>query len=195
MTTDAEMIDRIASEARPQVEFGRLPVDGYEMHVMLDDLVQGQSYLAPELKEWYLELWMEDEFDMDDPYDVDALENVRRFAAMNPVVELDPPPGRLTWEQAQELAQRNRRDGATISPWGWGDDRYFQIHQCYGPNCEDFDILIDRRTGEILREDSAQVLSDLRPQSRKFRPFSDFTNATGWEITRMRKMTSKMSAA
>jgi hypothetical protein len=89
MSTDAEMIDRVAAEARPQVEFGRLPVERYEMHVMLDDLVQGQSVLNPELKEWYLNLWMEDGFDMDDPYDVDALENVRKFAAMNPVVDLE----------------------------------------------------------------------------------------------------------
>ncbi|MCJ7857792.1 hypothetical protein [Corynebacterium kalidii] len=83
------MYQRIADESDPPVVFGRLPVDGYEPHVLLDDLVTAESWLTRDVKEWFLGMWIDEGFDMDDPYDVDALENVRKFAAMDPVVDLE----------------------------------------------------------------------------------------------------------
>lgn len=83
------MYQRIADESAPSVVPGRLPVDGYETHVLLDDLVTAGSWLPRDVKEWFLGTWIDEGFDMDDPYDVDALENVHKLAAMEPVVDLE----------------------------------------------------------------------------------------------------------
>lgn len=91
----------------------------------------------------------------------------------------------MSWEEAQAIAQANRTEPAEVAPWGWGDERYFVIHQFYGDNYGVGSFYFDRRTGETLREDSVQALDDLRPRSRRFAPYGDFTIAPGWEISRL----------
>jgi hypothetical protein len=86
----------------------------------------------------------------------------------------------LSWEEAQAIAQANKVEWATVAPWGCGDERYFVIHQFEGDNYEVGSFYFDRQTGETLREDSVQALDDLRPRSRRFSPYGDFTTAPGW---------------
>lgn len=91
----------------------------------------------------------------------------------------------LTWEEAQAIAQANKVEWAEVTPWGWGDERYFVMHQFEGDNYEVGSFHFDRRTRKILREDSVQVIDELRPRSRRFAPYGDFTNAPGWEHSRV----------
>lgn len=83
------MYQRVADESVPSVVPGRLPIDVYESHVLLDDLVTAESWLTRDVKEWFLGMWIDEGFDLGDPYDVDAMENVRKFAVMDPVVDLE----------------------------------------------------------------------------------------------------------
>ena len=85
---------RVADEARPPAVLGRYPgMPDYFAEVLLDDLVESGAWLDLELKRPFLALWVNDE-DFDFPDWADPLialdqENVRKFAAMDPVVDLE----------------------------------------------------------------------------------------------------------
>ena len=88
------LFQRVADEARPPAVLGR---DGlYEdfEQVLLDDLVESGAWLNLELKRPFLALWVNDEdFDNTDNWKdpITAIDqaNVRKFAAMGPVVDLE----------------------------------------------------------------------------------------------------------
>ena len=91
-----DIFQRVADEARPPAIWGRPgcgPPD-YAVHVLLDDLVESGAWLDLELKRPFLALWVNDEdFDNTDNWKdpITAIDqaNVRKFAAMNPVVDLE----------------------------------------------------------------------------------------------------------
>ena len=89
------LFQRVADEARPPAILGRPgcgPPD-YFVEVLLNDLVESGAWLDLELKRPYLALWVNDkEFDnpdWDDPIIGLTQRNVRKFAAMDPVVDLE----------------------------------------------------------------------------------------------------------
>ena len=90
------LFQRVADEARPPTILGRPgcgPPD-YFTDVLLDDLVESGAWLDLELKIPFLALWVNDEdFDNTDNWKdpITAIDqaNVRKFAAMNPVVDLE----------------------------------------------------------------------------------------------------------
>ena len=61
--------------------------------MLLDDLVESGAWLDLELKRPFLALWVNDEDfdnpDLDDPIIALDQENLRKFAAMDPVVDLE----------------------------------------------------------------------------------------------------------
>ena len=85
---------RVADEARPPaVVLGRYGLYENFEQVLLDDLVESGAWLDLELKRPFLALWVNEE-DFDNPDWEDPLialdqENVRKFAAMDPVVDLE----------------------------------------------------------------------------------------------------------
>ena len=75
---------------------GRYPAlpDDYFVEVLLDDLVESGAWLDLELKRPFLALWVNDEdFDNTDNWKdpIVAIDqaNVRKFVAMDPVVDLE----------------------------------------------------------------------------------------------------------
>ena len=90
------LFQRVADEARPPAILGRPgcgPPD-YFTDVLLDDLVESGAWLDLELKIPFLALWVNDEdFDNTDNWKdpITAIDqaNVRKFAAMDPVVDLE----------------------------------------------------------------------------------------------------------
>ena len=90
------LFQRVADEARPPAVLGRPgcgPPD-YFTDVLLDDLVESGAWLDLELKIPFLALWVNDEdFDNTDNWKdpITAIDqaNVRKFAAMDPVVDLE----------------------------------------------------------------------------------------------------------
>ena len=86
---------RVADEARPPAVLGRYPgMRDYYTEVLLDDLVESGAWLDLELKRPFLATWVNDEdFDNTDNWKdpITAIDqaNVRKFAAMNPVVDLE----------------------------------------------------------------------------------------------------------
>ena len=89
------LFQRVADEARPPAVLGRYPgMPDYFTEVLLDDLVESGAWLDLELKIPFLALWVNDEdFDNTDNWKdpITAIDqaNVRKFAAMDPVVDLE----------------------------------------------------------------------------------------------------------
>ncbi|MCS4535590.1 hypothetical protein NXS99_04395 [Corynebacterium sp. HS2168-gen11] len=86
--------ERVAEAARPPAEVGREGImPELFLEVLLDDLVKTHAWLQRDLKEPFLALWVnEPEFDDPDikePIEKMAYENLRVFAAMDPVVDLE----------------------------------------------------------------------------------------------------------
>ena len=90
-----DIFQRVTDEARPPAIWGRPgcgPPD-YAVHVLLNDLVESGAWLDLELKIPFLALWVNDR-DFDDPDWDDPIigltqKNVRKFAAMDPAVDLE----------------------------------------------------------------------------------------------------------
>ena len=90
------LFQRVADEAHPPAILGRPgcgPPD-YFVEVLLHDLVESGAWLDLELKRPFLALWVNDEdFDNTDSWREPIIgrtqENVRKFAAMDPVVDLE----------------------------------------------------------------------------------------------------------
>ena len=92
------LFQRVADEARPPAILGRPgcgPPD-YFPEVLLNDLVESGAWLDLELKRPFLALWVNDrDFDnpdWEDPIIGRTQKNVRKFAAMDPVVDLESLP-------------------------------------------------------------------------------------------------------
>ena len=94
MVMAKDIFQRVADEARPPAVLGRYPgMPDYFTEVLLDDLVESGAWLDLELKIPFLALWVNDR-DFDDPDWDDPIigltqKNVRKFAAMDPVVDLE----------------------------------------------------------------------------------------------------------
>ena len=89
-----DIFQRVADEARPPAVLGRYPgMPDYFTEVLLDDLVESGAWLDLELKIPFLALWVNDEDfdfpDWNDPLIAIDQANVRKFAAMDPVVDLE----------------------------------------------------------------------------------------------------------
>ena len=90
------LFQRVADEAKPPAIWSRPgcgPPD-YAGYVLLDDLVNSHAWLDLELKRPFLAAWVNDEdFDNNpdwaDPIIALDQENLRKFAAMDPVVDLE----------------------------------------------------------------------------------------------------------
>ena len=94
MVMAKRLFQRVADEARPPAVLGRYPgMPDYFAEVLLDDLVESGAWLDLELKRPFLALWVNDEDfdfpDWNDPLIAIDQENVRKFAAMDPVVDLE----------------------------------------------------------------------------------------------------------
>ena len=94
MVMAKDLFDRVADEARPPAVLGRYPgISDYTGDLLLDDLVNSGAWLDLELKRPYLALWVNDkEFDnpdWDDPIIALGQSDLRKFAAMDPVVDLE----------------------------------------------------------------------------------------------------------
>ena len=95
MVMAKSLFHRVADEARPPAILCRPgcgPPD-YFPEVLLDDLVESDAWLDLELKIPFLALWVNDrDFDnpdWEDPIIGHTQKNVRKFAAMDPVVDLE----------------------------------------------------------------------------------------------------------
>ena len=90
-----DIFQRVADEARPPAVLGRYPgMPDYFAEVLLDDLVESDAWLDLELKIPFLALWVNDEdFDNTDSWREPIIgltqKNIRKFAAMNPAVDLE----------------------------------------------------------------------------------------------------------
>ena len=89
------IFQRVADEACPPAIWGRPgcgPPD-YAVRVLLNDLVESGAWLDLELKRLFLALWVNDEDfdnpDLDDPIVALGQSDLRKFAAMDPVVDLE----------------------------------------------------------------------------------------------------------
>ena len=94
MVMAKDIFQRVADEARPPAVLGRYPgMPDYFTEVLLDDLVESGAWLDLELKRPFLALWVNDEDfdfpDWNDPLIAIDQANVRKFAAMDPVVDLE----------------------------------------------------------------------------------------------------------
>mgnify|MGYP000870451321 FL=1 len=93
MVMAKRLFQRVADKARPPAVLGRYGLYENFEQVLLDDLVESGAWLDLELKRPFLALWVNSE-DFDNPDWADPLialdqENVRKFAAMDPVVDLE----------------------------------------------------------------------------------------------------------
>lgn len=87
------LFQRVADEARPPAVLGRYGLYENFEQVLLDDLVESGAWLDLELKRPFLALWVNDR-DFDNPDWEDPIigltqKNVRKFAAMDPAVDLE----------------------------------------------------------------------------------------------------------
>ena len=95
MVMAKSLSQRVADEARPPAVLGRYPgMRDYYTEVLLDDLVESGAWLDLELKRPFLAVWVNDEdFDNTDSWREPIIgrtqKKVRKFAAMNPVVDLE----------------------------------------------------------------------------------------------------------
>ena len=93
MAMAKNIFQRVADEARPPAVWGRYGMFENDDDVLLDDLVESGAWLDLELKRPFLAAWVNDE-DFDNPDWADPIialdqENLRKFAAMDPVVDLE----------------------------------------------------------------------------------------------------------
>ena len=95
MVMAKDLLQRVADEAKPPAIWGRPgcgPPD-YAAYVLLDDLVESGAWLDLELKRPFLALWVNDERfddpDLDDPIEILTNSDAHKFAAMDPVVDLE----------------------------------------------------------------------------------------------------------
>ena len=93
MVMAKDLLQLVADEARPPAVLGRYGMYENDDQVLLDDLVESGAWLDLELKRPFLALWVNDK-DFDNPDWADPIialgqENVRKFAAMDPVVDLE----------------------------------------------------------------------------------------------------------
>ena len=93
------LFQRVADEARPPTVLGRPgcgPPD-YFTDVLLDDLVKSGAWLDLKLKRPFLALWVNskdfDNPDWEDPIIGLTQKNLRKFAAMDPAVDLESLQG------------------------------------------------------------------------------------------------------
>ncbi|MFC2357580.1 MAG: hypothetical protein ACFNL4_09545 [Corynebacterium matruchotii] len=89
-----DLFQRVADEAHPPAILGRYGMYENDDQVLLDDLVESGAWLDLELKRPFLALWVNDEdFDNTDSWKEPMIgrtqNNVRKFAAMDPVVDLE----------------------------------------------------------------------------------------------------------
>ena len=88
-----DLLQRVADEARPPAVWGRYGMFENADDVLLDDLVESGAWLDLELKMQLLALWVNDEDfdnpDLDDPIIALGQSDLRKFAAMEPVVDLE----------------------------------------------------------------------------------------------------------
>ena len=88
-----DLLQRVADEARPPAVWGRYGMFENADDVLLDDLVESGAWLDLELKRPFLALWVNDEDfdnpDLDDPIVALGQSDLRKFAAMDPVVDLE----------------------------------------------------------------------------------------------------------
>ena len=94
MVMAKDIFQRVADEARPPAVLGRYPgIPDYFPEVLLNDLVESGAWLDLELKRPFLALWVNDESfddpDLDDPIVALGQSDLRKFAAMDPVVDLE----------------------------------------------------------------------------------------------------------
>ena len=94
MVMAKDIFQRVADEARPPAILGRYGMYENDDQVLLDDLVESGAWLDLELKRPFLALWVNDEDFVDNPDWEDPIigrtqKNVRKFAAMDPVVDLE----------------------------------------------------------------------------------------------------------
>ena len=93
MVMAKDLLQLVADEARPPAVLGRYGMYENDDQVLLDDLVESGAWLDLELKRPFLALWVNDEDfdfpDWNDPLIAIDQANVRKFAAMDPVVDLE----------------------------------------------------------------------------------------------------------
>ena len=94
MVMAKRLFQRVADEARPPAVLGRYPgMPDYFTEVLLDDLVNSHAWLDLELKRPFLAAWVNDEDfdnpDLNDPIVALGQSDLRKFAAMDPVVDLE----------------------------------------------------------------------------------------------------------
>ena len=88
-----DLLQRVADEAHPPAILGRYGMYENDDQVLLDDLVESGAWLDLELKRPFLALWVnEEDFDnpdLDDPIEILTNSDAHKFAAMDPVVDLE----------------------------------------------------------------------------------------------------------
>jgi len=94
MVMAKDLFHRVADETHPPTVLCRYGLYEAFEQVLLDDLVESGAWLDLELKKPFLSLWVNDEdFDNTDNWKdpITAIDqaNVRKFAAMDPVVDLE----------------------------------------------------------------------------------------------------------
>ena len=94
MVMAKRLFQRVADEARPPAVLGRYGLYEDFEQVLLDDLVESGAWLDLELKKQLLALWVNDEdFDNTDSWKEPIIgltqKNIRKFAAMDPIVDLE----------------------------------------------------------------------------------------------------------
>ena len=94
MVMAKNIFQRVADEARSPAVLGRYPgIPDYFPEVLLNDLVNSHAWLDLELKRPFLALWVNDEDfddpDLDDPIEILTNSDAHKFAAMDPVVDLE----------------------------------------------------------------------------------------------------------
>ena len=105
-----DLLQRVADEARPPAVWGRDGMFENADDVLLDDLVESGAWLDLELKKQLLALWVNDEdFDNTDSWKEPIIgrtqKNVRKFAAMDPIVDLESLRGikvKLVYDDEQQ---------------------------------------------------------------------------------------------
>ena len=93
MVMAKRLFQRVADEARPPAVLGRYGLYEDFEQVLLDDLVESGAWLDLELKRPFLAAWVNDEDfdnpDLNDPIVALGQSDLRKFAAMDPVVDLE----------------------------------------------------------------------------------------------------------
>ena len=93
MVMAKDLLQRVADEAHPPAILGRYGMYENDDQVLLDDLVESGAWLDLELKRPFLALWVnEEDFDnpdLDDPIEILTNSDAHKFAAMDPVVDLE----------------------------------------------------------------------------------------------------------